>query len=251
MLSSGVIAKLVDIASADIGDEPGGSDTMDWILPLRPATAALSALFSNGGRFSQLSVSARERWLRWIPMTADEDRRKPRTVVLQLIHFAFKELSELEPVEGALLADRCLRSNAPNVRESPITAIAIAYSAGRKLVSLDEAFFWATPHLNDTDIGRILVAVYVDSVLDVAPELAREQTLKILTKIGRDVFHDTLIEVIKGEPSFNDQEAVRARLLKQLTSPVKAQLGAAYLIPVAIVSVVIVLIVVTCLIVLG
>lgn len=220
-LSSTSIETLIECASADIGDEPDSSDAMDWVPPLRVSTAALAAIFRNGGKFSQLPAQIREQWLSWIPMTPDEDRRRPRTVVLQLIHFAILELGALPALEGALLADRCLRSTAPNVKESPITAVGIAHAAGRKLVSLDDALDRAMPHLEDTEIGRALVTVYLDSVLDVAPETARSRALTVLQKLGRDVSNDTLASVVRTEPSFDNQEPVRQRLVAQLARPIE------------------------------
>lgn len=215
-LSSESIDTFIACASIDIGDEPDSSDAMDWVPPIRTSTAALAALFRNGGKFGMLPVSVRREWLSWIPMTEEEEQRRPRTAVLQLIHFATMELAELSLLEGALLADRCLNSTAPNLQKSPITAVAIALTAGRKFIPLDDAFARIMPHLEDTDIGRAFVAIYLDSVLAVEPTRARQDALRVLTRIGRDVSDASLIEAVKTEPSFSSRESARSRLLAAL-----------------------------------
>jgi tetratricopeptide (TPR) repeat protein len=221
-LSKKSLEKLINWASEEPGTERQNCDGVDWLPPLHASTAALAALFRNGGKFSQLPGEARERWLSWIPLTEAEERVRPRTVVLQLIHFAVVELASLTPLEGALLADRCLRSNAPYVKESPITALAIAAAAGQKLVSLDEARARVLPHIEDTDIGRVLVAVYLDAVLDAAAETLRAEAVTILTKLGRAVSVATLADVVKHEPSFAAQEALREKLLAALSDDLQS-----------------------------
>jgi hypothetical protein len=68
-LSDACRQTLVDLADREIETEVLESPTTMWIPPLRVAMTALSALWMNGGQFSELRPTARERWLSWLPLT--------------------------------------------------------------------------------------------------------------------------------------------------------------------------------------
>lgn len=215
-LSDACRQTLVDLADREIETEVLDSPTTMWVPPLRVAMTALSALWMNGGQFSELSPTARERWLSWLPLGEEDDMTRPHAVVQQVLWFATKDLDALSPIEAAMLVDRISKSTAASMKASPVAAVTVARALGKKLLPIDQAWDYVRGHVGDDRAEKVVALVFIDSVASAHAEQTGMYSAKILRVLGRDVDGTPLRDLVGRERLFDGEENLRAQILANL-----------------------------------
>jgi hypothetical protein len=207
---------LAELAAGDIEPEGLVSPTLNWSPSLRVTMAALSSLCLAGGRFSDLSPSARERWLSWLPLDSTEDSTRLRAAVQQVLWLATSGLDELTSFEAAILVDRVSRSTAPSVTTSTLAAAAVAGAVARKLLPLEQAWACVKQHVGLDPAEKAVTLLFIEGVARAYREELAFYVTATLRVLGREVDTAQLRELVARETLFDRAEPLRDTILSLL-----------------------------------